>query len=1604
MPIHVWCDSEIVLGWLTNPERSVFVANQVKKIRVLGDEMLMKFGHVRGDQNPADLGTRICTVEELEQLPIWWNGPGWLRDNSTVWPPSWTHEPVEDEKEEVCVLSCMEETNPLPPLINLHRFGTFYRLLHTTMLFLRAAKLFLLRIKTVDGRRRSPSSIFVQRIRETGHFNRMDYRTGELWLIQEAQTRGLNEKLREKFNLYEDEDKIYRSKTRLQFSSLPADSVAPIFLPKNDRLTTLIVLAAHARHFHSGVQLTHAVIWRDFVGISKRSVRQLLSSCIPCKLRNAAPYTGLPFPPLPAERVQPGLAFKQVGLDYLGPTEVEDAGQRRKLWILLICCLKSRAVWLDGVLDLTTESFIRALKRFISRRGSPSYIICDNATTFGLAHKTIDAIWRQAVVKEDVMTFAASEQIAWKHITPHAAWEGGVYERMVGIAKNAFKRAIGKRTLPLDQMQTVIAEVEAVMNSRPLIDLGDDAVQALRPFDFLQIHGRPSLPPLESNDNDEDWLPTPDSSAKLLSLFRKQEAVLNRFWRAWQADYISSLKSRQQTRHHQGKTTTTIPKEGELVIVVEDNLPRGQWKLGRIVEAEPCSDGVHVRAAKVKLPSGNVVSRSIMHLLPLEIGGTENKKPASLDFLPASVVYELNPEQPAASEVSTPKSTEPRAPRPKREAKTKALQKIADWTAACAITGKPKLRLPFFWLSLLCMFLPALASHQCPSGINSEPVFLESTCNSKGFAVYETTTAAGHSTLCYRLISCGQKRFKPKKCSTDQCFRCPSWASGCAQQNTITAGSNASNAAARLHAPDVDNPNEPVSQILLFDETKHFVHELNLETREIFANASECYGNDTSTIGSPHYCHLHECAQKSERFCYYPLIEVTYIHTADGSIPIKAWGSVTTTSTSPAARQLQDASEVKASCEGSHLHCTTRGVRLTTSKQPHLAEICCQPYCQATESPAEEVEIPFPKDLLLSAYQCTLQIWDKNHHHCSIIAGPECSPKTVCDLLDCVLCREFILNPQCWPTAVSIVLGCMLGILMVILHFICSLLQRALRCLSCLYRLIRWPTCALLRRVRRTRRRKSTNNYEALPAFVPFAPGRTIITLSMMALAAHGSTQFASFTATEESCARNKDGYHCSIDHTTVLNIQPSNQEATLLIKTPEGKPLGSLKISTDVSLECQKTSRFFSRSTSFRTHSAKRCPAQGSCHGDACSRTTLKSKVSELAMVNDLPGVTHCVDSCSWLECGCGLPTSSCLFFRTVAVASSPEVFEFFSCPAWKYTANIQMELAKQPPQPAQHFKARLQSGMIQHFNSVRISLGAVSSPPLPILAKKFGTNGKQAFIFDDVDPKFQCPSRESAAKMTNDCEVSADVCDCAVTDPTVSCNCVDGQLERHLKPSPTLLPIQSEEFLLRYKDGRLFSTVPHADLTLQVMVRGLTLSAAFDNVSCLVEEATLSGCYNCLVGATLNYRCSAQGGTALAHVSCSTEQMFDLQCGGGKAATRIQFQQSVIDTACEVTCPGGVSSFQLKGDLVYVAQMTITEYITTRSTKNEIDAGNFLAFFMKFKFSLLPVLFTVAILTFILALTLYVLLKTNPASLIVNALFRRAECRGQLAHDKIV
>ncbi|XP_044312729.1 uncharacterized protein LOC123037170 [Drosophila rhopaloa] len=260
---------------------------------------------------------------------------------------------------------------------------------------------------------------------------------------------------------------------------------------------------------------------------------------------------------------------------------------------------------IEVVSDLTTQAFIAAFKRFCARRKTPSDLYSDNGTTFHGARRELDEMRKLAQERakdEKLAGFLSSEGINWHFIPPSAPHFGGLWESGVRSIKLHLRRVVGGAALTFEELSTVLAQIEAILNSRPLTPISDHSLDPLTLAHFLVGQPYTAVP-------EPSFL---DSQMNRLQRWNQLQAMVQGFWKRWHTEYLSSL----QARGKWNKETANI-EIGNLVVLKEPNLPPSKWILGRIQEVHPGQDS-KVRVVTVKTANG-VYKRPItkIAILPL---------------------------------------------------------------------------------------------------------------------------------------------------------------------------------------------------------------------------------------------------------------------------------------------------------------------------------------------------------------------------------------------------------------------------------------------------------------------------------------------------------------------------------------------------------------------------------------------------------------------------------------------------------------------------------------------------------------------------------------------------------------------------------------------------------------------------------------------------------------------------------------------------------------------------------------------------------------------------------------------------------------------------
>ncbi|XP_062541397.1 uncharacterized protein LOC134209425 [Armigeres subalbatus] len=402
-----------------------------------------------------------------------------------------------------------------------------------------------------------------------------------------------------------DYEGVLRTRGRIEAAPYTTtEAKFPVILPKRHAVTFLIVDWYHRYYRHANREtIVNEIRQRFDIPTLRRLLDKVMNDCVWCRIVKAAPNPPI-MAPLPEVRltafIQP---FTFTGLDYFGPILVKMNRSNVKRWVALFTCLTTRAIHLESVHSLSTESCIMAVQRFVSRRGLPREFWTDNATCFqGTSNKLkmISEATRKALAEKFTTSYTT-----WKFIPPAAPHMGGVWERLVRSVKVAISTITDSPRRPDDEtLETVLLEAEAMINSRPLtyVPLESADQEALTPNHFLL-----------GSSSGRKFMPTEDIDvcSALRSSWKLARYITNSFWNRWLKEYLPVITRR--CKWFQDVKDIAV---GDLVLVVDGKI-KNQWIRGRIEEVFPGRDG-RVRQALVRTSTG-VMRRAAVKLAVLDV-------------------------------------------------------------------------------------------------------------------------------------------------------------------------------------------------------------------------------------------------------------------------------------------------------------------------------------------------------------------------------------------------------------------------------------------------------------------------------------------------------------------------------------------------------------------------------------------------------------------------------------------------------------------------------------------------------------------------------------------------------------------------------------------------------------------------------------------------------------------------------------------------------------------------------------------------------------------------------------------------------------------------
>ncbi|XP_029670916.1 uncharacterized protein LOC115240087 [Formica exsecta] len=430
-----------------------------------------------------------------------------------------------------------------------------------------------------------------------------------------------------KFTAFIDHSDILRVGGRLRQSQLDPECKHPAILPRDSYLSQLIISDAHLRTLHGGTQVTLTYLRQAYWIVGGRaSVRSYILRCVRCVRQRGVRAQQL-MGQLPSSRISPSRPFLNTRVDYAGPITLKTWRGRgakcHKGWLAIFVCFSTSAVHLEAVTDYSTEGFIAAYRRLTGRRGICQTLFSDCGTNFLGADTSLRRLFN-AGSKEfsELAQLLTHDGTTWVFNLPAAPHFGGKWEAAVKSVKHHLRRTIGETALTYEELTTLLVQIEAVLNSRPLCPLSDDPedLAALTPGHFI-IGAAPTT------------IPEPSlTSVPLTRLSRWQliQQQLQHFWSRWSAECLQRQLAISKWHH-----PSTQIKVGSLVLLTDERFPPSKWPLARVTQLHLGSDG-------------------LCRVVTLKTATTELKRPITkLAVLP------MTPDQPSLTQQST---TDPASP------------------------------------------------------------------------------------------------------------------------------------------------------------------------------------------------------------------------------------------------------------------------------------------------------------------------------------------------------------------------------------------------------------------------------------------------------------------------------------------------------------------------------------------------------------------------------------------------------------------------------------------------------------------------------------------------------------------------------------------------------------------------------------------------------------------------------------------------------------------------------------------------------------------------------------------------------------------------------
>lgn len=613
--VFLWTDSRTVHSWIRSDlwRYKIFTALRVGDI--LNRTMASDWYWIPTRLNVADELTKWNNGPQLEPDSRWFKGPSFLYQAEEMWPAQPEIKP--NVREELRTTFLFHDVKLAEPILEASRISKWSVLVRTVACVLRfisnlrrkrqgqpievlpvTSKISCLVRKLVPFKRQAlrreefqEAERFLFKIAQGERFS------AEIRILQQSYSGKDLPKADKTSDLHKltpvlDEFGILRHEGRtVEAEHLPFEVRFPIVLPKKHPITIKLLEHFHQKFGHANREtVVNELRQRFYIPHIRAQLKKVMQECVWCKVHKCRPKVPR-MAPLPVQRITPNLRpFSFTGVDYFGPLIVTVGRRAEKRWVSLFTCLTTRAIHLEVVHSLSSQSCVMAIRRFACRRGMPIEFFSDNGTNF------------------------TDARTKWNFNPPSAPHMGGAWERLVRSVKEAMRVFDDGRKLTDEILLTTLADAEEMINTRPLTYIPQESAESesLTPNHF--IRGLPSTgcDVFKSIVGDAD---------ALRDNYKRSQWLANKMWKRWLVEYLPSINKR--SKWHVDSEPII---EGEVVFMADDE-NRKLWVRGVVEELIRSADG-RVRQAMVRTTKG-LYRRPVAKLAVPEIRSVNSNLTAS---------------------------------------------------------------------------------------------------------------------------------------------------------------------------------------------------------------------------------------------------------------------------------------------------------------------------------------------------------------------------------------------------------------------------------------------------------------------------------------------------------------------------------------------------------------------------------------------------------------------------------------------------------------------------------------------------------------------------------------------------------------------------------------------------------------------------------------------------------------------------------------------------------------------------------------------------------------------------------------------------------------